>query len=71
MTHTYSLHSDFYGQYSQNPTGTNNPEIDRLTLAMRSLEPTQKDEYLELWFEYQQVWNELLPQLPIYSNTFT
>jgi peptide/nickel transport system substrate-binding protein len=65
-----SLHSDFYGQYSQNPTGTNDPEIDRLTLAMRSLEPTQKDEYLELWFEYQQVWNDLLPQLPLYSNVY-
>lgn len=49
----YSLHSDFYGQYSQNPTGTNDPEIDRLTKAMRSLEPTQREEYLELWYEYQ------------------
>ncbi|MBS3971453.1 MAG: ABC transporter substrate-binding protein [Erysipelotrichia bacterium] len=67
----YSLHSDFYGQYSQNPTGTNDPEIDRLTVAMRSLEPTQKDEYLELWYEYQLYWNsQLLPQLPLYSNVY-
>jgi len=67
----YSLHSDFYGQYSQNPTGTNDPEIDRLTKAMRSLEPTQREEYLELWYEYQLYWNaNLLPQLPLYSNVY-
>lgn len=62
------LHSDFLGQYSNNPTGTSDPEIDRLTLAMRRLEPTQREEYLALWFEYQQRWNYLLPQLPLYSN---
>jgi peptide/nickel transport system substrate-binding protein len=66
----FSLHSDFYGEYNVNPTGTNNPDIDRLTSAMRSLEPTQKEEYLDLWFEYQQVWNELLPVLPIYVNSY-
>jgi peptide/nickel transport system substrate-binding protein len=65
----YSLHSDFLGTW-QNATGVNDPEIDRLVTAMRSLEPTQKDEYLELWFEYQVYWNEILPVLPIYSNEY-
>jgi peptide/nickel transport system substrate-binding protein len=66
----FSLHSDFYGQYSSNPTGTNDPTIDRLTETMRRLDPTQREEYLELWFEYQVYWNQFLPQLPLYSNVY-
>ena len=61
-------HSEFYGDYQINPTGTNDPELDRITEAMRRLEPTQRDEYLDYWFQFQVRWNELLPQLPLYSN---
>ena len=66
----YSLNSDFYGAYYSNPTGTNNPEIDRLTLSMRSLNPNQKSEYLSYWVEYQKLWNKLLPILPTYVNSY-
>ena len=66
----YSLHSDFYGIYFINPTGTNNPEIDRLTSSMRNLNPTQKNEYLSYWVEYQKLYNKLLPNFPIYVNRY-
>lgn len=53
-----------------NPTGLNDPELDRLMNAMRSLDPTQRDEYLGYWLEYQVRWNELLPRIPLYSNEY-
>jgi peptide/nickel transport system substrate-binding protein len=65
----YSLHSDFLGTW-MNATGTNDPEFDRLIERMRNLDPEQRDEYLEAWFDYQVYWNEMLPVLPIYSNEY-
>jgi peptide/nickel transport system substrate-binding protein len=37
---------------------------------MRSLDPTEKERYAELWLDYQIRWNELLPNIPIYSNEY-
>ncbi len=65
----YSLHSDMLGTW-MNATQTNDPEFDRLIERMRNLDPEQRDEYLEAWFEYQVYWNEMLPVLPIYSNEY-
>lgn len=65
----YNLHSDYYGTW-QNALGVNDPKFDELIETMRNLDPEQKDEYVEAWFEYQKYWNEELPQLPIYSNEY-
>lgn len=65
----YNLHSDYYGTW-QNALGVNDPEFDRLIEQMRNLDPEQRDEYIDAWFEYQTYWNEQLPQLPIYSNEY-
>ncbi len=65
----YSIHSNRLGTW-QNALGVNDPEIDRLIEKMRNLDPEQRDEYVDAWFEYQVYWNEILPQLPIYSNEY-
>lgn len=65
----YNLHSDYFGTW-QNALGVNDPKFDELIETMRTLDPEQKDEYVEAWFTYQKYWNEQLPQLPIYSNEY-
>jgi peptide/nickel transport system substrate-binding protein len=65
----YSNHSDWLGTW-QNANQLNDPQIDYLTEKMRALDPTEKERYAELWLDYQIRWNELLPNIPIYSNEY-
>ncbi len=60
-------HSDFVGT-TQNSGQLSDPELDAAIMAMRELEPTQTEEYLDAWMQYQIRWNELMPQVPLYSN---
>ena len=65
----YSWHSDWVNT-DYNPIGLEDDEIDRLTLEMRALEPTETEEFLTLWREYQLRWNFLSPSVPLYSNQY-
>ncbi len=62
-------HSDYMGTVS-NKGQLSDPELDELILAMRECDPTDKDAYLDAWFDYQVRWNELMPQVPLYSNEY-
>jgi peptide/nickel transport system substrate-binding protein len=53
-----------------NSNQVNDPEMDRLTVAMRSLEPTQKEEYSKIWLEFQKYYADYLPTVPLYSNQY-
>lgn len=66
----YSYHSDFYGNYNYNSNGVNDPEIDALIEAMRNLDSSETEQYAENWLEYQVYWNDLLPNIPLYSNEY-
>jgi len=65
----YAWHSDWLGTW-WNSAGMNDPEIDRLTVAMRRVTPGDNETYVNLWFEYQVRWNELMPMIPLYSNEY-
>ncbi len=65
----YSYHSNYYGTW-MNSTQTNSPEFDAVVEKMRKLEPTQKEEFSAAWLEFQQLWNEELPNFPLYSNEY-
>jgi peptide/nickel transport system substrate-binding protein len=65
----YTWHSDWF-HTDYNPYGLVDSEIDDLVVEMRSLEPTQTAEFLELWREYQLRWNFLSPTVPLYSNQY-
>jgi len=65
----YSFHSNYFGTW-MNANQVNDPEIDRLTVAMRSLEPTQREEYAKLWLEFQKAYADYLPTIPLYSNQY-
>ena len=66
----YSWHSDFYQTGVSNPNGLKDDEIDRLTILMRELDPEDTDQFLAYWREYQKRWNFLMPNVPLYSNTY-
>ncbi len=65
----YSYHSDWLGTW-MNSNQVNDPEVDRITEAMRKLEPEQREEYSKLWLEWQQLFADILPVIPLYSNQY-
>ncbi len=65
----YSWHSDFMDS-QQNKGQLSDPELDELIIAMRETDPNDPDAYLDAWFDYQVRWNELMPQVPLYSNEY-
>jgi len=64
-----SWHSDWLGSW-YNSNQLSDPEIDRLTMEMRRLDPSQDKEYANLWLQFQVRWQQLLPNLPLYSNQY-
>lgn len=66
----WSFHSDMLPNKTYNTEQLSDPIIDELTLKMRQLDPEQKDEYSQLWLEFQKRFNELVPILPLYSNEY-
>ncbi len=65
----YSWHSDFM-ETQQNKGQLSDSELDELIIAMRETEPDDRDAYLDAWLDYQVRWNELMPQVPLYSNEY-
>ncbi len=64
-----SWHSDFVGSW-ENSNQLADEELDSYIMEMRSLEPSQKEEFVNAWLKYEKRWQELLPQIPLYSNQY-
>jgi Bacterial extracellular solute-binding proteins, family 5 Middle. len=62
-------HSDFLLTY-QNSCQLGDAELDAAIMTMRNLESTQKEEYLDAWMKFEIRFQELLPQIPLYSNEY-
>lgn len=45
-------------------------ELDRLAKAMKLVDPEDRDGFVERFTEFIVRWNELLPDLPLYSNIY-
>lgn len=65
----YSYYSGFI-HTTNNPTGIDNADLDAAMIAMRELAPTDKEAYSAKWLEYQTIFNEILPVIPVYANTY-
>jgi peptide/nickel transport system substrate-binding protein len=65
----YSYHSDWLGTW-MNSVQLNDPVIDYFTIRMRQLDPSQKEEWSQLWLQFQKRWYEVLPTIPLYSNEY-
>ena len=82
----YNLASNFTSQYDQSYNFTLDPdmvaegyntdfifdeELDKLSMDMvYGVEASDDEAYLELWKAFIQRWNELLPEVPLYSNIY-
>lgn len=66
----YSYHSSYADNAYYNPERVADAQLDELMVNMRSLEPTQTEEFLGFWLDYQKRWNEILPAIPLYSNQY-
>ncbi|HCX78739.1 MAG TPA: ABC transporter substrate-binding protein [Firmicutes bacterium] len=66
----YDYHSKFYHQMYMQTEQLKDDRMDEITVRMRRYEPEQKQEYSAAWLEFQQLWNELLPVIPLYSNQY-
>lgn len=46
-------------------------ELDKLSMDMvYGVDSTERDKYLDLWTQFIIRWNELLPEIPLYSNIY-
>ena len=62
-----SWHSDFAGTW-QNSCQLVDQELDETIMAMRTA--TTDDEYVDAWIQFQLRWQELMPEIPLYSNEY-
>lgn len=65
----YTINSKFYGT-DLNATQTQDELLDKLTSDLRSVDPSNKEEYSKKWLEYQIAWNAYLPEIPLYANQY-
>lgn len=82
----YNLATGFYPIYDQSYSWSLDPEylalgynvnfllderMDQLTMDMvYEAGPDEPEKYLDLWQQYIELWNELLPEVPLYSNIY-
>ena len=82
----YNLATNFYANYDQSYSFTSDPdmvalgynqnylfddELDQLTMDMvYGVEAGDDETYLKIWQDFIIRWNELLPNLPLYSNVY-
>ena len=47
------------------------PELDKLSMDMvYGIEPTDLEGYRKIWVDFIDLWNEDLPEIPLYSNVY-
>ncbi len=82
----YNLATNFNPAYDQSYSWTLDPELvalgynvnflfdeklDKLSMDMvYGVESGDDEKYLGIWRQFIQRWNELLPEVPLYSNTY-
>ena len=82
----YNLATNFYPAYDQSYYWTLDPvlveqgynsnylfdeQMDKLSMDMvYGVESGDDEKYLGIWRQFIQRWNELLPEVPLYSNTY-
>ncbi|MDO4355512.1 MAG: ABC transporter substrate-binding protein [Clostridia bacterium] len=65
--YTQSFHSDKCGTWL-NAGQLADDQLDELIMELRSTDPGDNETFLERWIEYEKRWQELLPQIPLFSN---
>ena len=53
-----------------NVLNIDNDKLHQLAVDMLLVEAGDNDTFLELWLDFEEEWNDYLPALPLYSNTY-
>lgn len=64
----YSRNPDYMGMYNAN--FILDEELENIALDMKATDPEDKEGWADKWVEFQVRWNELLPDVPLYSNQY-
>lgn len=70
FTPVYDPYYSFYTGQVQDYTSINNAELDALIIKLRTTEPGDTEAFSKTFLEYVKLWNELLPEIPLYSNQY-
>ena len=53
-----------------NSNGIEDEQLSSLATSLKHTEAGDKEAYSEKWFQFQKRWNELLPDIPLYSDMY-
>lgn len=78
MATNFSIPYDLKQQYAlpngDNWGGNNNhiadDQLAKYSAEMNTVEEGDDDTYVDIWFSFIQRWNELMPDVPLYSNVY-
>ena len=70
QSYNYSLDPAFVAQ-GYNTNYIFDEQLDKLSMDMvYGVEPTDKEGYCQKWFDFIVRWNQILPEIPLYSNIY-
>ena len=67
-TNTYLVGDQYQG--TMNTSGVQDPRLEELAERITADQPGNRDGYLNRWMDFQEYWSEVLPMIPLYSNTY-
>ena len=67
-SNTYIVGDQYQG--TMNTSGVQDPRLEELARNITAAQPGNREAYLNRWMEFQQYWSEVLPMIPLYSNTY-
>lgn len=65
---TYRIGDEYQG--AMNTSGLQDEKLAALAEAVTKVPSKDKDAFLKGWLEFQKYWAEVLPMIPLYSNTY-
>ena len=67
-SNTYLVGDQYQG--TMNTSGLQDKKLEELAKNITAAQPGNRAAYLDRWMEFQQYWSEVLPLIPLYSNTY-
>lgn len=67
-SNTYIVGDRYQG--TMNTSGVQDPRLEELARNITAAQPGNREAYLNRWMDFQEYWSEVLPMIPLYSNTY-
>ena len=76
MGTNFSTPNDPYYQFNSSQIGADNtyrvndPEVDEITENMRNIDPSDRETWVNGWYDFQIWYNDYMPAVPLYGNDY-